>query len=174
LAESIDGKVTVRSTLGKGSVFKLEIPAAEAKENARVDPLASLPGREKNALKGMKIAVLDDDKVLLNSIAQVLRSESACVTCAATQAELTALIAADPLGYHAIVTDWNLRVGTGENAVNELKRIPGFDPAWIVISGDISAEDEARIAANGIPVIHKPFHPETLIAQLANISSAIA
>lgn len=169
LADSVGGVLSVHSVQGKGSVFKLRIPVSSNNLVASTPVQVSQRMRSNQVLKGMKIAVLDDDKVLLNSIVQVLRGELALVTSATTRQELAALIEADPIGFHAIVTDWNLGTGTGEAAFNELKKIPGFNPEWIVISGDINSEITAELNARGVPVIRKPFSPEILIEKLGEI-----
>jgi signal transduction histidine kinase/CheY-like chemotaxis protein len=169
LAESIGGAISVRSVLGKGSVFKLLLPTCEKKIS--IETLESVPllNLNENTINGMKIALLDDDKILLSSLIQVLQSELAVVTSATTLQELASLIAAAPSGYDVIVTDWNLRISTGEQALTELKNIPGFNPAWIVMSGDISADKEAELKAHGVNVIRKPFSPDNLIKHLSKI-----
>jgi signal transduction histidine kinase/CheY-like chemotaxis protein len=174
LAESIDGFINVKSTLGKGSVFKLLLPSFDEAVFSDERPASPMSIRKTTNIEGMKIAILDDDRILLGSIVQVLQDESANVTSATSKEELAALIALDPSGYHAIITDWNLRAGTGESALNELKTIDEFNPAWIVISGEINAEKEAELIKRGVPVIRKPFSPDVLIQQLKIIYSKVS
>jgi signal transduction histidine kinase len=169
LADSLGTEITARSTLGRGSVFRIRLPSAVNNQAAESNHPFPASNSEGNTLMGMKVALLDDDELLLQSISDVLKSEGALVTSSTNLRQLSELIAVNPQGYHAIITDWNLQVGTGELAYQELIKMTGPNIAWIVISGNLEEKKEKELLAKGASIIRKPFAPDALIHQLNDI-----
>jgi CheY-like chemotaxis protein len=67
-----------------------------------------------------------------------------------------------------LITDWNLRGATGEDAFRTLlNEVPGFYPMWIVISAAIHPEKAGEIQARGVPVLIKPVEPTILRDEIA-------
>jgi signal transduction histidine kinase len=162
LAVSIDAEVHVSSILGKGSVFRIIMAAADdVDDRFTPEALAALES-EPRPIEGMKVALLDDDPVLLKAVETFLRGEGATVVSGTTADHLKAKLADMGGEIDVLVTDWNLTEMTGERAHEKLAEIDGFSPAWIVISAEIPPDAEARLLANKIPVLHKPFQPSKL------------
>ncbi|MBK6982809.1 MAG: hypothetical protein IPH30_15750 [Betaproteobacteria bacterium] len=66
--------------------------------------------------------------------------------------------------------DYRLRAGaTGLEAAIEMRRALGEDIPVLMISGESSAAELARIAASGYPLLHKPVSPAKLRSLLAHL-----
>jgi DNA-binding response OmpR family regulator len=72
-----------------------------------------------------------------------------------------------------LISDYRLPDGTGLQAIAEARaRWPGM--AALLITADTAPRELARLAEAGVPVLHKPFRAETLLAQIQALSSPVA
>jgi CheY-like chemotaxis protein len=122
---------------------------------------AIVSGRREREL----IAVIDDDPLVLEAMAGLLRKWGYVVLTAAT--DRAALDALDERGRppDLIVCDYHLSNGlTGIEAIERLRgafRIPAF-----LITGDAAVAELAQAGALGIRAVRKPADPNILRAML--------
>lgn len=165
LATSIGGTITVKSIAGKGTRFRLALPKADiaSTEPGTMEATGVLP-----SINGMWIAVIDDNDNLRSSLVEYLQGEGANVFGARDAASMVPLLKDCNERIDILITDWNLRGETGEDAFRTLlNEVPGFYPMWIVISAAIHPEKAGEIQARGVPVLNKPVEPAVLKEEIA-------
>jgi signal transduction histidine kinase/CheY-like chemotaxis protein len=176
LVARVGATVQLRSREDKGSAFRIEMPIAV--NCLRVRP--SIPVRTAGDvdLKGFKIAVVDDDDMVRESLALVLRSAGAEVISAADSKGIVAR-AADAAELDLLVTDFHL-VGELGTAVIDAVRRKFPDCARIVFTGDEPADVELLLDDREASVLPKSLPPadfldivnDTLQSRAAALSSA--
>ncbi len=168
LADLLGHRLALRSAPGRGSVFAVELPAA-------APPLPAQGEREALALGhfgDLRVAIADDDELVLGALASLLASWGCEVTAAATaDALLDALSGAAP---DILISD--LRLGgtlDGLALIAAVRALPGLGalPA-VVISGDTAPESLARVQAAGVQLLHKPVRPARLRALMHRLLAA--
>jgi signal transduction histidine kinase/CheY-like chemotaxis protein len=165
LATSLGAGIEVRSIHGKGSRFRLALPKANIDDAERmsIDMTPVLP-----SINGMWLALIEDNDNLRGSLVDNLRGEGANVLAAKDSATMATLLAECNERIDILITDWNLRGETGEEAFKKLLlTVPGFYPMWIVISAAIHPEKAGEIQARGVPVLIKPVEPSVLRDEIA-------
>lgn len=166
LATSIGATITVKSIPGKGTRFRLALPKTDIAhgELDTVETTGILP-----TINGMWIVLIDDNDQLRNSLVDYLQGEGANVLAARDAATMVPQLMHCNERMDILITDWNLRRSTGEEAFRTLlKEVPGFYPKWIVISAAIHPEKAGEIQARGVPVLIKPVEPTLLRDEIAS------
>ena len=158
--------IGVRSQLGKGSVFSIDVP--RALHGAAV-PMAQISGEpETEADHVGKIIVIEDDPEVRDLLDELLTAAGHRVRKAANGEAAIALVAKGAIQPDLVLTDYNLPGAMDGLAVlaairTVLRRaIPG-----IVLTGDISETTQARIAADDCVPLSKPVKPLALTIAIA-------
>jgi CheY-like chemotaxis protein len=162
IARLLDVRLDVRSREGRGSMFAVDVPAGDPA--ARPAPPARVSMRERpNPLAGRTVLVIDDDRDTLDGMAMILDGWG-CRTLMARSIEtavaLTARRAARP---DFIFADYHLGAGgTGLEAVERIRACYDASIGAAIVTADRSTETEARVTANGMPLLNKPVTVERL------------
>lgn len=162
--------LTLRSRLGRGSCFALLVPRADD-----LQPLPLPQAQRAQPLAGRRITVVDDDPAVLDSLSERLRAWGAEVRALdgvpALRASLPATAAELPSPRHddryadLLITDQRLPGGSGLLVIELVRQRCGPLPA-LVVTGDTSPSDLALLETSGVPVLHKPFRTEALLAAI--------
>ncbi len=154
--------ISVRSLLGKGSVFSVRVPAA-----GQDDAIAPYAAREPHAPEGpshSKIIVIEDDPDVRDLLELLLTSAGHLVRKAETGDAALAMIADGAIRPDLVLADFNLPGSLdGLGALAEMRRrldqwIPG-----IILTGAISKEAQAIIADHDCRLLTKPVKPAELM-----------
>ncbi len=158
----IGGSLSLKSRLGYGSVFSLELPAITdpieiKKHTITINKLVSKKTKQ-FGFNQATILVIDDNKIVLNAMKNILESWDCKKIILANSIESTVKIAENHQGkIDAIIADYRLRENTtGVDAMNAFYKHVDYKPARVLITGDTSPERMQEITAHGIPVLHKP------------------
>ena len=151
--------IHLRSRPGRGSVFAIELPAAQ-------DPQPNEPIRvsQNKIPRPLRMAVVDDDSRVLRAMVMALEGEGHDVVAADDAAKVVV-----QLQDHApdiIISDYRLAQGrTGFEAVAAVRKKFGKDdlPA-ILVTGDTDPALIRSMADQGIAVHYKPLQLDTLQA----------
>jgi CheY-like chemotaxis protein len=162
IARVLDCEVVLKSNVGRGSRFSVEVPrAAAAVGKPSLHAVAkTAPGK----LAGTLVLCIDNEPTILSGMETLLGGWGCRVLKAADLA--SALAVTDALGVapDGLLVDYHLDGGNGLVAIAELRRRHARDLPAILITADRSlhVRDEARAA--GAHVLNKPLKPASLRA----------
>ncbi|MDH3280439.1 MAG: ATP-binding protein [Gammaproteobacteria bacterium] len=166
LARLLGGRISVRSVLGKGSVFAVEVPRATgtgAPLTASETVLPELPTSNANIL------VVDDDTLVLESLAGLLNQWGYQVVMAGNAEEALAIMKSAK-HLDAVLCDYRLPGNrTGVEVIRQLREQLGHEIPAALITGD-TAPERIRVAKEaGVPLLHKPVQPARLRSLLEHL-----
>jgi signal transduction histidine kinase/FixJ family two-component response regulator len=168
-------RITLKSRLGRGSVFALELPL-----NLVAAPSASASKEVTQPLLGRTIWLVEDDLILRRAMAEMLHAWGAATRswpdAESLLEELPQLLAGnrqESLSPTALpdklITDHRLPGMTGLQMVQTVSphlHAQGQAHQCLIISGDTDPIEIARLSASGHAVLAKPFRSERLLEQL--------
>lgn len=141
MIELLNGTIDVESVVGEGSVFTITLPLVLAQED--VMDSSKVNYQESFAvLKDTQIMVVDDDKIQLQLMEEVLTPIFAKVTLVNDPSEIEVLLEEDT--YNIILSDIQMPKIDGFEMLSILKANPKFAPIPVIaLSGkrDLSNED---------------------------------
>lgn len=174
LIDVLGGEITVESESGKGSVFRVKLPASciAVRLDATYEPAKIADSRSqvfdasRMRLAGMHILIVEDHHTTREGTAQLLRQEGAKVTDVRDGSAAIAALRADHC--EVLLLDMMLPDMDGREILRQLqaerhKNLKGV----LVLTGDLTSDrmDEInRFGADGL--IGKPIEIEKLIAKL--------
>ncbi len=170
IASMLGYQVLVRSKPGRGSVFSIDVPLAEAMPRERVAPRAVMP-QLGDPLPGRRLLVIDNEESILLSMAALLE-QWGCTVLTATD-EQSAMTALDGVAPDAILADYHLDHGlTGWDVVLSVRgRFNQALPA-VMITADRSDQCRQQLQGCGVPVLNKPVKPGKMRSVLSHLLAA--
>ena len=175
LADLLGHKIDVRSRLGAGSVFTIEVPLGRA-EAAELPVPSQNETQESTPSRGT-ILIVEDDPAVLEMLQLLFDDEGHRTLVAADGHKALELAAQGSTVPDLIIADYNLPKGlNGLEIIARLqKQLQHAIPA-IILTGDISTDSLREIAGHGCVHLNKPVRAKELtrLAQrlLAKPSSA--
>ncbi len=170
IASMLGYQVLVRSMPGRGSVFSIDVPLAEAMPRERVAAPAIVP-QLGDPLPGRRLLVIDNEESILLSMAALLE-QWGCTVLTATD-EQSAMAALDGVAPDAILADYHLDHGlTGWDVVLAVRgRFNQALPA-VMITADRSDQCRQQLQGCGVPVLNKPVKPGKMRSVLSHLLAA--
>ncbi len=167
IASMLGYQVLVRSKPGRGSVFSIDVPLAEAMPRERVAAPTVVP-QLGDPLPGRRLLVIDNEESILLSMAALLE-QWGCTVVTATD-EQSAMTALDGAAPDAILADYHLDHGlTGWDVVLAVRG--RFDQALpaVMITADRSDQCRQQLQGCGVPVLNKPVKPGKMRSVLSHL-----
>jgi signal transduction histidine kinase len=167
IAGKLQHPVQVRSRVGRGSCFSVEVPLAATAPAAASEPAPGV-GAAKAGFGGALVLCLDNERAVLDGMEALLGGWGCTVVAARTRAEALALLAGRRP--RAIVADYHLdgdRAGTDE--LEGLFAAFGRSVPSVVVTADHTDAVRERIAGAGHAILYKPARPAALRAQLTRL-----
>jgi len=118
IVRSHAGVVTVESTVGKGSTFRIYLPSAPAKAEETLENLAA-----ESQGHGEHVLVVDDEPDVAQLLERILTARGYRVTSFTSSDEAWAAFRGDPDGFRAVVTDQTMPRMTGVELARQLKAV---------------------------------------------------
>jgi two-component system cell cycle sensor histidine kinase/response regulator CckA len=163
LVTALGGEISLESTVGRGTVVRVTLPAASVPVRERSDgPLPPVP-------RGVpaRILIVDDEANLLSSL-QIELAERHEVAIAATAEEALELIVAGP-DFDLVLCDVMMAVTSGLDLYRMLQRVrPDLIGRFAFMTGGVLSGDIYQaVLATGRPRLDKPFSIDDLEQLLA-------
>ena len=146
--------IRVKSTLGKGSMFAIELP---------VGGTGGMNGTTLNAPinRPLHIGLVEDDAQLLEAMVIALSGEGHNVVAAVTGREL--LMRLDGVTPDILISDYRLTAGeTGFDVIAMARGVFGNDLPAIITTGDTDPALMRSMAEHGIQIHYKPLRMDSL------------
>jgi signal transduction histidine kinase len=163
LCRLLDHPVNLKSVLGKGSLFTVDVPLGQ-EQHGRSEAPGAAPIQSGSAA-GKLVVVIDDDPLVLEGMSGILRSWGCKVITAANDAKALNQIKQVDLVPDLIVSDYHLSEGTnGLEAVEKLRVALAAEIPAFLITGDTNSTPLNEAEAKGFHLLHKPVGPMALRA----------
>ena len=167
IASMLAYPIQVRSQLGRGSVFSIDVPLADPPEQppAEVPRLMPVLG---NPLPGRRLLVLDNESSILHSMAALLGQWGCDVLTATNQAAALAVLDGSPP--EVILADYHLDQGvTGWDVVAALRTHFAQEIPAVMVTADRSDQCRRQLQGFGVPVLNKPVKAGKLRSVLSHL-----
>jgi signal transduction histidine kinase len=159
LSRLLDHPLRLRSVVGKGTVFSVQVRRGRAPRQLPTEAAARAGGN--SDFGGLCILAVDDDPDVLESLVAFLSQIGARVLTAASAAQARQVMSrAEQV--HVLLSDYRLPDGDGVSIVRELQARYGRHMPGIIISGETAEDVLQRVSASGLRLLHKPVPAETL------------
>src|SRR6266516_3868155 len=164
IARVLDYKITVNSSVGRGSQFSVKVPLSAAIPPRQQPRVAREVDRVQ--LSGITVLCIDNELAILDGMETLLAGWGCRVLKAPDLEEAIALVAEGKITPDGLLVDYHLDKGNGIAAITELRRRFGADLTAILITADRSPRVREDARANGIQLLNKPLKPAALRALL--------
>lgn len=151
-------QIRMRSQLGRGSMFAVELPDGPKVAPEAPRPPAALP-------QSILIGVVEDNMQVLQALALALDAAGHQVVAAPSGNQLLERLGAR--SPQLIISDYRLADGaTGVEVVRAVRSIFGTTLPAILITGDTDPELIRKMRQQGIAIHYKPLRLEILLARI--------
>lgn len=166
LAELLGHRITVRSNLGRGSVFAIEVAREVETTDVTPDPNLDVMAAENTGEEGRRtgtILIIEDDAELKELLDLLLSADGHHVITAPDGVAALDLVGRGAVRPALILSDYNLPNGMdGLQACARIRaRLQRHVPV-IMLTGDISTKTLQDVSAQDCVQISKPAKPEEL------------
>jgi CheY-like chemotaxis protein len=165
IARVLDCEVTLKSTIGSGSLFSIEVP--RAKTSSGTPRLRAVPKPGVGRLDGTVVLCIDNERAILDGMESLLGGWGCRALKAADLVEALAAIEASGLEPDGLLVDYHLDGGNGIAVIAELRRRFGRQIPAILITADRSLHVREEARAEGAHLLNKPLKPASLRALIA-------
>jgi two-component system, chemotaxis family, CheB/CheR fusion protein len=178
LADLLEAPVTVRSRLGRGSVFAIEVPVVHALARGPVsakvvDPSCADCIQDLSSERPHAILIVEDDAEIRDTLKLLFESRRYRVFAARDGPQALILMAERGVNLDLIVADYNLPGPNGLEVVANIKETSGRKIPAILLTGDISATTLREIAEQGHVHLYKPVNARTLMRHVKDILDTV-
>lgn len=164
IARVLDHPVTVESTPGRGSTFRIELPEAAPLPNLVVaSPQPKPPTAD---LAGLSILCIDNEPRILDGMRALLEGWGCRVVTAPGAKEAIAAVK-ETGAPDVMLVDYHLDEGTGIDAVVRLRWRFGGDIPAVLITANRQPTVKLEAAEKDVGVLFKPVKPAALRAMIA-------
>lgn len=171
LGRLLDHPVKVRSQLGKGSVFSIEVKQSGSGISARTEDRArNIQGKHHRAVQAETILVVEDDSEVRDLLEVSLSAEGHRVVTANDGVEALDLLDRGALQPGLVISDFNLPNGMdGLCVAGKLRARLGRSLPVIILTGDISTKTLRDIAVQECEHLNKPASLKELVAVIERL-----
>lgn len=163
-AAILSHKVSLRSEVGRGSCFAVEVPLA----TRAADPQRPVAGATVTGLEGTVVLCVENEPAIAQATMALLSGWSCEVVWGATGAD--ALAALDGKTPDVVLTDYHLDHGMGGlEALSLIRAKFGPDLPAAVITADRTDAVKDSVAQAGCRILYKPVKPGALRALLSHM-----
>ncbi len=165
LCDLLGHRVLVDSRRGKGTVFRVVLPLAVGQ-----GPAAAVPDVSAGlSLAGRHILVLDDEPMIVDALARMLRDDGATVTAASSAEEASDALSGDRQVDLAVI-DLQLEKGIdGLDLITRWRQGRETRLPALIVTGATDPKTLARLQSSGVAWLTKPVAVPALRATVARL-----
>lgn len=167
IARLLDHPIAVKSIVGKGSRFSIELPLCPAPLR-RPRPQASAE-RLPVDLASFTAIVIENDLVILEGMMELLQERGMRAIPAVSIGEALETLQSLEKTPDLVIADYHLDQGTGTEAIAALRRAVGHLIPAIVVTADHTARVQAEVRDSGIAYLRKPIKTNDLFALIHKV-----
>ena len=151
--------VRVSSQLGKGSMFSITVPLAQAHE-LQVQPVAEVPSYHLDHLSGVRVWVVDNDMAICLAMRTLLEGWGCLVTTGLSEEDLAEQVGSFQTPVDLLIVDYHLDndINGVDVVVNINQQRPTPIPT-LMITANYSNELKQQMRVLGHTLMHKPVKP---------------
>lgn len=159
--------IELQSVPGRGSLFAVELPRAEARSGPETSAAAlATVGR----MPGLSVLCIDNEPDVLNALRVLLEGWGCTVLAAQNGADALSRLRETGGEPDIILADYHLDGGTGLEGVAALRVAGKALAPVIVITADHSAEVQRAVRARGYVLLRKPLKAAALRALMYQLT----
>ncbi len=169
IAQQAGGSISVYSEVGRGTVFRIYLP----RHQGPLEESDAAPSRDRTTIHGTELVlVVEDDPQVRALTIRALRGAGYEVLEAAHPAAAEELIATHGDGIALIISDVVMPHRSGPELLDLVRdRLPSA--RVLFISGYTGAAIRERgLVREGVPIMQKPFTPESLLRKVREVIDA--
>ncbi len=171
LAGLLDHRLDVRSIVGRGTCFSLDVPVVEPPTVLPADAvgLEPVPGLSRR----LTVLVIDDEELVRKALCLML-ADWGCETLEAADADgAAAALEQARRPPDVVVADYRLRNHrTGLEAIQRVQAVLGNAVPGVILTGDTAPERIAEASRSGHAILHKPVNPRDLQQVIERLAAA--
>lgn len=162
--------IDVKSELGKGAIFAVDLPLAEQHPPKGTSPVQSI--ERFDFLFGKFIVVVDDDRNVLDAMRQLLERWKCTVVTASSGKEIIAKLGASDRVPEAMICDYRLgQVETGLDVIQALRVEFNQEIPALLITGESFTSQFQKSLIPGVQLFQKPVGSAALQLVLTQLLS---
>ncbi len=158
----LDCEVTLKSGVGRGSRFSVEVPCGKPADSAPTP--RAIARLADGRLAGTAVICIDNDRIILDGMETLLGGWGCGVVKAANLAEASAAIDTGGLEPDGLLVDYHLDRDNGLAVIAALRRRLGRPLPAILITADRSAHVREAARNAEVHLLNKPIKPASLRA----------
>lgn len=166
MTDIINAQIDVESEVGVGTRFMLTLARSKTPVPHKIRQQSG------GVLRGLRVVVVDNDDIVLGSMASTLEELGCRVIAASGWEVLEAKLSMTMSPIELIVTDYHLDTGTsGYELIVRLRQKYGARTPAILLTGDVEIRPGTDAAAAGIVIAYKPLSYDKLARLIEEVSS---
>lgn len=167
-ADLIKVPIEVESTVGRGTTFYLTLPRSEDMQ------VVAAPTQD-TYLRGVRIIVVDNDEIVLESMARTLEEWGCRVIAACDWTGLEAKLEMTSSPIDLILTDFHLDAGlSGYELIKRVRKRLGVQVPSILLTGDVEIRHGPESTATAVVIAYKPLPYEKMANLIQDTISSFA
>lgn len=167
-ADLIKAPIEVESVVGRGTTFYLTLPRCEDLQ------VVVAPAKD-TYLRGVRIVVVDNDEIVLESMARTLEEWGCRVIAACDWNGLVAKLEMTSSPIDLILTDFHLDAGlSGYELIKRVRKRLGVQVPSILLTGDVEIRHGPESTATAVVIAYKPLPYEKLANLIQETISSFA
>ncbi|HSM94136.1 MAG TPA: PAS domain S-box protein [Anaeromyxobacteraceae bacterium] len=161
------GEIRVDTEVGRGTTFRVSLPAAGAAPRAEPPTAARGAAAEPAPTRRGRILVVDDEPFVLRALERILAAHHDVVLAPSAAEALARISGGAPID--GILCDVMMPGMDGTELYGEIeRRAPALASRVVFVTGGALIDGfRAFLARTGVPVIEKPFAPDRVLALVA-------
>lgn len=168
LCDLMDIPLTMESTVGVGTIFRLTIPAGDSSQVVTAAPQAATlePARVRNCVA----LLVDDERAVLRSMRTTLTDLGCQVLLAESSRDALKVLALAESPPSVVFSDYRLRgTESGVDVVTLVRESLGVNIPGVIVTADTSPEKLRVLVESGLHVVHKPVSAHELESVLHRV-----